>query len=324
VHDVQAVVNGEAAQHLADLARERWRRATAETLHAPEVDEHRWIPGLDAEFENVDVGISRTAPPWQSEPSVTEIAELTIDAIRSARRSIYIEAQYFSCRKVGAALAERLAEPNGPEVVVIAACSSHGFIEHVVMSNNRDRMIRRLRRVDKYDRLRVFYPVVTDGNRTEEILIHAKLMIVDDKFVRIGSANLNNRSRGLDTECDISIEASTPATQSAIAALRARLLAEHLGVTPAMVERAVIAKGSLIGAIEHLNGRARQLHAFPAMSQPDGPTRPIFGTGLFDPPRPITLMKFFRRRKPRVLSLPAARAAARQGAAAMPLGTPAR
>ena len=38
-------------------------------------------------------------------------------------------------------------------------------------------------------------------------MVHSKVMIVDDTLLRVGSANLNNRSMGTDTECDLALEA---------------------------------------------------------------------------------------------------------------------
>ena len=40
----------------------------------------------------------------------------------------------------------------------------------------------------------------------DRIIVHAKMTIIDDKLLRIGSSNLNNRSMGLDSECDLTIE----------------------------------------------------------------------------------------------------------------------
>ncbi|EGD00396.1 phospholipase D/transphosphatidylase, partial [Burkholderia sp. TJI49] len=63
--------------------------------------------------------------------------------------------------------------------------------------------------------------------------VHSKLAIVDDECLLIGSANLNNRSMLLDTECCIALAAAGDArVRAAIAATRDRLLAEHLGTTP--------------------------------------------------------------------------------------------
>ena len=57
-------------------------------------------------------------------------------------------------------------------------------------------------------------------------------MIVDDQLVRIGSANVSNRSMGFDTECDLAIESNgRPDVEEAIARFRNSLLAEHLGAS---------------------------------------------------------------------------------------------
>lgn len=291
VHDVQVMVNGEAARHLGMLARERWRRATGEMLPlAGDNEEIRWPTTLEPDFDGSDIAISRTMPAWRTEAAVEEIAELSADALRAARRSIYIEAQYLTCTEITKILADRLQEPDGPEIVAVVACSSHGLMERLIMGNNRDRLIRHLRQVDRYDRLRVMYPVIGEGDAKCEILVHAKVMVIDDSFLRIGSANLNNRSRGLDTECDLTIEAKDPAAQHAVAAVRNRLLAEHLGTEPQMVADLMAGEDSLIACIDRLNTARRHLCAFDAMTCGDGPCDPLFGTGIFDPARPISLI----------------------------------
>ena len=40
-------------------------------------------------------------------------------------------------------------------------------------------------------------------------------MIVDDEIFRIGSANMNNRSMGLDSECDVFVDANRPGNEHA-------------------------------------------------------------------------------------------------------------
>lgn len=291
VHDVQVMVNGEAARHLGMLARERWRRATGDMLAPVEGDEIRWPATLEPDFSDIDIAISRTMPAWRTEAAVEEIAELSADALRAARRSIYIEAQYLTCTEITKILADRLQEPDGPEIVAVVACSSHGLMERLIMGNNRDRMIRSLRQVDHYDRLRVMYPAIGEGDTKCEILVHAKVMVIDDTYLRIGSANLNNRSRGLDTECDLTIEAKDPTAKNAVVAVRNRLLAEHLGTEPQMVADCLTGEYPLSACIDRLNKTSgRHLCAFDAMSCGDGPCEPIFGTAILDPARPISLV----------------------------------
>jgi phosphatidylserine/phosphatidylglycerophosphate/cardiolipin synthase-like enzyme len=64
--------------------------------------------------------------------------------------------------------------------------------------------------------------------------IHAKLMIVDDRFLTVGSANLTNRSMVLDTELNLSVETddARDALGRSIRNVRADLLAEHTGGAP--------------------------------------------------------------------------------------------
>lgn len=292
VHDIQMVVDGEAAAAVMKLVRSRWFSATGEALPpCPDSAGEAWPADLTPDFERIPVAIARTLPGWNGEQEVREAADLTLDALAAARRTIYIEAQYLTAPAVGDVLERQLRRPDGPEVVILLTRKSRGLTERLVMGMNRDRLIRRLRRADENDRLRVYYPCTPhDDGRRRQILVHSKLVIVDDIFLRVGSSNLNNRSIGLDTECDLAIEAQDAAARAGIAALRNRLVGEHVGCHEAEVAAAVAAEGgSLIAAIERLNTRPRGLATFEAMNQ-RGPRRPIIGTRLLDPERPFRIL----------------------------------
>jgi phosphatidylserine/phosphatidylglycerophosphate/cardiolipin synthase-like enzyme len=104
-----------------------------------------------------------------------------------------------------------------------------------------------------------------------------------------GSAppNLNHRSLGYDSECDLAIEAADEATRSRIAAVRNRVLAEHLMRPQEEIARA-IAEAGLIAAIERLNQGGGRFQ--PYRIEPDaGPKEPFPGTGLLDPAEPLDL-----------------------------------
>jgi phosphatidylserine/phosphatidylglycerophosphate/cardiolipin synthase-like enzyme len=295
VHDVQMVVDGDAAKALCALGGERWRRATGEEIESCSARASVWPSRLPPDFVDAPVAIARTAPTWGDEPAVQEAAILTIDALRAAREVIYIEAQYMTASYVGDVLAEGLARAEGPEVMVLMTHQSRGLLERAIMGRNRDRLIRRLRRADRHGRLRVWYAQVADGAGELQVLIHSKLIIVDDVFIRVGSSNLNNRSVGLDTECDLAIEASRERERAAIRALCNRLLAEHIGGDAETLARRIAATGSVIGAVEDLNTRPRRLCPFEAMTQ-GGPRRPVLGTRLLDPKRPFEPLWFLRRK----------------------------
>jgi phosphatidylserine/phosphatidylglycerophosphate/cardiolipin synthase-like enzyme len=289
VHDVQMVVDGEAATCIDATARERWRIATGEDIAALTVETPAWPPDLVPDFTDIPVAIARTVPEWGDMVPVREIAALTEDMLGSAKHTIYIEAQYFTASNVRRFLTNSLAAKDGPEIVAIVRRSSPGLLERFVMGTNRDRFIRHIRRADRHNRFRVYYPVVKGTDGPCEVLVHSKVLIVDDALARIGSSNLSNRSVGLDTECDLAIEALDDTNRLRIAGWRNRLLAEHLDVTPEAVAAALAKHKSLIRSIEALNHGERGLRPF-AEVKLDGPTEPIAATRIMDPSRPLDLL----------------------------------
>jgi len=230
-HDVQMVVDGEAAAAMAELVHSRWEKATG---HAPvehPAADAPWPRALKPDFEDADVGIVRTQPEYAGKSAITEVKQLYLDAIGAAERSVYFENQYFTSAAVSGAIEKRLRKAQPPEFIVVSRKSCDGWLEQETMEVLRAKRLRRLRSRDAHQRFRAYYPDVP-GLGEECVKLHSKLMIVDERLLRVGSANLNNRSMGLDSECDLAIEARTPEHQRAIAAVRARLLAEHLGVQP--------------------------------------------------------------------------------------------
>jgi phosphatidylserine/phosphatidylglycerophosphate/cardiolipin synthase-like enzyme len=295
VHDVQMVVDGAAAKAVCTLGRERWRRATGEELASCPDRSGVWPSRLQPDFKDAPVAIARSAPAWGEQPALQETAALTVDALAAAREVIYIEAQYMTASYVGDVLTRSLARQQGPEVIILMTHRSRGLLERLIMGLNRDRLVRRLKRADRFGRLRIWYPQIAFQDGAQQILVHSKLIIVDDLFIRVGSSNLNNRSVGLDTECDLGIEASTDDARRAIARVRDQLLAEHVGSDPDIVARTIAEMKSVIAAVEHLNTGPRRLCAFEAMNG-TGAARPVFGTRLLDPKRPFEPFWFLRRK----------------------------
>ncbi len=286
VHDMQVAVEGEAARLAGDIARRRWLFATDEAIPAIASQAQIRLAGTSDMMTNVEVAFARTEPAIRGRSAVTEAMDLTVAALKAARRHIYIENQYFASNRICDVLCERLAEPDGPEVVLISTLSSHGTIERLVLGANRDRFVRRLSQCDKHGRMRAFYPVVPKPDGSEqEIVIHSKLVIVDDTFLRIGSSNLNQRSEGLDTELDIAVEAQTDAERHGILALRERLLAEHLDTDPARFAAAMRAEGTLGRTIDAFNTHRRGLRPFRDAAG-KGAVTAVVGTGIVDPVAP--------------------------------------
>src|SRR5690606_13116840 len=149
---------------IGDLARRRWKRATGEEVAPVEQGSAVWPDDLSADMNGCTVAIARTEPALAGRRGKHEAIRLTHDAVRAARRHIYIETQYLASFGVARTLAHCLRESDGPEIVILVTCSSRGLLEQFVMGHNRNRLIRRLGRADRHGRLRVMYPVVPDGN----------------------------------------------------------------------------------------------------------------------------------------------------------------
>jgi phosphatidylserine/phosphatidylglycerophosphate/cardiolipin synthase-like enzyme len=263
-HEVMALVDAAAAEALGGLFRERWRRATGEVLPRPLTGPPAsWPREEPPQFENLAVGLSRTSPRWRAWPEIRECQALTLASIAAARRCIYMENQYYTSPVAAAALAARLTEADGPEVVLIAAEHSPSWFDRMTMDRARWGFLERLRAADRHGRFHIYSPTTTLG---APILVHAKLAIIDDDLVRVGSANLNNRSGGFDTECDLSLRAGDDQQRAAAAALRTRLVAHWLGCGEADVAEAQTRAGSLGGAMEALRagGRCRLRPITPA------------------------------------------------------------
>ncbi|MGH7021530.1 MAG: phospholipase D-like domain-containing protein [Brevundimonas sp.] len=227
-HEVMCVMDGPAARALGDLARERWYRATWERTTPDEVDSDPWPEGVDVALTDVQVGIARTEPRVRGRPEVRENEALHLESIRRAKRLIYLENQYFTSPVIAHALAERLAEPDGPEIVLISTGSSPSWFDSLTMDMARAEVLYRLEQADKHNRFFAFSPRTVEGER---IIVHAKMSVIDDQLLRIGSTNLNNRSQGLDTECDVAAEPTTPEGRDAVRQFRQRSIGHFLGVS---------------------------------------------------------------------------------------------
>lgn len=167
-HDLMMMVDGEAARALGTLARERWRVATDRELKPARPGPDSWPLEVEPQLRNAMVVISRTLPPRNSHQPVREMEALYLDMIAAARHYILMENQYLTAHKIGEALAVRLSEPDGPEIVVVLRLLSHGWLEEVTMQNLRRNLIDRLGQADHSGRFHVtpVADVITPGRVT--------------------------------------------------------------------------------------------------------------------------------------------------------------
>ncbi|QEA17572.1 phospholipase [Novosphingobium ginsenosidimutans] len=296
-HDLTLMVEGDAALALGELGRERWAQAGGKAMEPcrPQVSSP-WPSTLKADFNDVEVGIARTRSQWNNVSEVREIEALFLEHIARARHFIYAESQYFAARKIAEAIAKRVAEPDPPEIVLINPISAEGWLEEVAMDGARVRLTHAIEDVDHRNRFRIFIPHNAAGT---PIYVHSKTMIVDDEVLRIGSANMNNRSLGLDSECDMFIDAARPGNghaRAGITKLRYALLAEHLGLTRREVEAALERDPSMFNLIENAPRKGKYLEPF-ALRPLSETERAVADNALLDPERPEELFEPLNKRR---------------------------
>lgn len=256
-HDVQAVLDGKAASALAELARQRWLDAAGTPL--PPAEPHdAWPDGVRADFEQVEVGIARTVPDGDERREIREVERLFCAMIETAETALYIENQFLTSGLIAEAIAGQLRRRPDLSVLIVAPQSLHSWLEAAAMGRGRMRFRRILEAAGAGERLRVVYPRVEERSAWKSVMVHSKVMIVDDRVARVGSANLNNRSMGADSECDLVIEATSDEERRRVASLRNTLIAMHCGVSEADVAQ-MIAETSLVAASRTLGANGRSL-----------------------------------------------------------------
>ncbi|HKL26901.1 MAG TPA: VTT domain-containing protein [Desulfuromonadales bacterium] len=269
-HDIQMLVDGKAAVALGDLARHRWEQANGESLPTADANQQDcWPASVDPELENAKVAILRTEPKYAGRSEVDEIERFYKAAIEQGEKTIYIENQYLTSHVIGQALEKSLKQKQGPEILILQPKKCSGWLEEETMGRLRHRLLSRLNAADHQNRLKVCYPDRTDLGGSV-INVHSKIILVDDSLLSVGSANLNNRSMGFDSECNLALSvAENEAVADLIVAFRQRLLAEHLGIDPQRVAETFQKTGSLLATVEELNGGRRYLQDLPYQEDND-------------------------------------------------------
>ena len=290
-HDASMMMEGEIADALSDLGRDRWVRAGGTPLlPIQKRSDSIWPEGVGVTFENVELGIARTRAAHRDWSEVREIERLFVKHIRRAKRYIYAESQYFASRVIAEAILARVQEDDCPEIVIVHPAHADGWLEQQAMDHARAELVRVIQEADKNGKFSIWTPV----SDTTHIYVHAKMMIIDDEIFRIGSANINNRSLGLDSECDVFVDAARPGNEharEAIAAIRHSLLAEHLGLreedVPALLEKHGSMHALILASIT-LEGRNLMEYIPPELN---GAQEAVAESGLLDPENPEELFE---------------------------------
>ncbi len=144
-------------------------------------------------------------------------------AIRSARRTIYMENQYVEVAEIVAALDEALA--RGVEVVILLPAVPD-LPSQTAMSDARIAFLKARANLAFYDNFTLagIAALGADGSR-QPVYVHAKLMLIDDEWATVGSCNLHHYSLFGNGELNAAIQDPV-----AVRAMRVELFEEHLAI----------------------------------------------------------------------------------------------
>jgi len=236
-HDAHALIEGPAAGDVEFNFRERWNDLV-ERHHWDDnllVPEHPLAPPLESKSL---VQVSRTIPEhtYSFEPLIIRgIAQLYAHALNNARHFIYLENQYLWSPDIVDALIAAMnrnhAEPF--RIVLVLPANAHDG------KWDNDRHVEDLLEADNGRGIISVYSVYASGPGVgmdpftdRPSYIHAKVGIIDDEWLTVGSANLNNRGMILNSQINAVIRDAALARE-----VRRSLWAEHLALPDEEVAR---------------------------------------------------------------------------------------
>ena len=193
-HDVATRIRGPAVADVADHFRQRWQEIAGERLPRPDAPE---------QTGDVELQLVRTVPERTYEFAPRgefRILETYVRALRAAESLIYLENQFLWSAEIAEILAAKLRRPPTDRfriVVLLPANPNNGA------DTTRGQLGRLIEADDGRGHLLPATIHAHSGSRTDSLYVHAKVGIVDDRWLTIGSANLNEHSLFNDTEVNV-------------------------------------------------------------------------------------------------------------------------
>jgi phosphatidylserine/phosphatidylglycerophosphate/cardiolipin synthase-like enzyme len=232
-HDVGTRLEGPVVADVANHFNMRWHEISGERLPPPVVP----APVAGAHASTVQVVRTVAEDMYDAVPRGDfRILEAYVRAIRSAQDYIYLENQFLWSPEIVDELVAKLEAPPAPDfrlVVLLPARANNG-------QDDTSGQLAVLAGADDTGNPHFLAATIRSrtGGRDDALYVHAKVGIVDDRWLTVGSANLNAHSLLNDTEMNVVTDDAVLAR-----ATRERLWAEHLevgqdelaGVPPARV-----------------------------------------------------------------------------------------
>jgi phosphatidylserine/phosphatidylglycerophosphate/cardiolipin synthase-like enzyme len=216
-HDAATRVRGPAVADVGEHFAGRWLAVDGERLEASPPP---------AAVGETQLQVVRTIPEnvYDFEPHGDfRILEAYTRALRSARKLVYLESQFLWSPHIVDILANKLRNPPTEDfrlVVLLPAKPNNG-------ADTTRGQLGVLAAADSGNRFLAATISARTGALTSPLYVHAKIGIVDDAWLTIGSANLNEHSLFNDTEMNVVSCDADLARQ-----IRIKLWSEHLELPP--------------------------------------------------------------------------------------------
>jgi phosphatidylserine/phosphatidylglycerophosphate/cardiolipin synthase-like enzyme len=227
-HDVTGRIRGPAAGEVLEEFRTRWTISGSGAL-GEKAGTIKSPSGAKTRLQ-----VAHTAY-YKKPGGPQDIWKAYLHALKQAERYVYIENQYFTSRSIRNVLIERLRRRRDLHIVILLPLRPEEFFIGAAITLRQSDTIKEIRAAAKRvtpreERVHVFGLSAWNGttNEYEQVYIHAKVAIVDDEWMTIGSANTFARSFEYDTELN-----SFCNDVQAVVGLRRRLWSEHLGIDEA-------------------------------------------------------------------------------------------
>jgi phosphatidylserine/phosphatidylglycerophosphate/cardiolipin synthase-like enzyme len=213
-HDVGSRLRGPAVADVHEHFASRWREVTGERLGRP-------APPAPAGDTTVQVVRTVAEDMYEDFPRGDfRILESYMRALRGAQRLVYLENQFLWSPEIVAVLADKLRRPPRDDfrlVVLLPAKANNG------QDDTRGQLAVLVEADDHGGRFLAATIRSRSAGRDDPLYVHAKVGIVDDRWLTVGSANLNAHSLLNDTEMNLVTDDAGLARGT-----RVRLWAEHL------------------------------------------------------------------------------------------------
>lgn len=237
-HDVAVQVTGPVCQHLHDHISTRWKAISSIPFPKPKSSEREGVHG------DHQVYFSRTQtavdiPGQGKKPIIREVEFLARELVARANDRIVIENQYYWSESFNNALIAKMMEMRGRpfEVILILAELSRLKSLTKQMAYHELRLLERLEKAAHYSGTRlvmgapyaypppeIFSERARDRSNAKAVYVHSKLLLIDDRYLSVGSANLSDRAFRLDSEVNLTFEARSDAERAHLRKVADRIL----------------------------------------------------------------------------------------------------